>query len=351
MLLRELPYSDEVLRARNDFLSEIRTMPEPLGTTMSEYVTSRIQRGPSGVLLGEYAPWLIADVFGYYEVERFRSFVGCWLHLYFYTLTIDDQIDQQLYSQRPLLAIASGLVLQKGLRKLRSLESNCRSEVLVDGISEDFEQLALAACKEIRHREASAIYESDIPEIDSDKARLLNICLRFLSDESTSDRRTAADWEVVKHLLHAIQLLDDINDFEEDWLRGHWTKPIALTIHRMRHDGQDSPLPIEKVSGARLLWAMIETKALQDCIEEANCQISEFLLRSTSESDSQWSQYAMKLKSSLQEFAMCVEVAREHLGCFQDNSQASCLSQQSRRQVSQILDKVRKQFVLIAQDS
>jgi hypothetical protein len=182
-------------------------------------------------LIGEYAPWLAADMLGVRDMRAVQGIAVAWLHLYFFTLILDDAIDDKSTPDCDAAYIASCLLLQRGISDLLSLGSGKDLRSIIDTA---FVATATAAFAELReHRNKIMPYTGTEVAQLGQKIGLLPICAAAVAHVQRAPRANLANVvETFEHLANAIQLLDDLTDWKDDERIGSQTLPLTLRALR-----------------------------------------------------------------------------------------------------------------------
>ncbi len=266
-ILNEL--SDVALSNREAFLKEISTLPNPLGSVLVDRYHNRIARADGKPLLGEYAPWLLADLLPIHNREIIAKIALPWLSIYAYTYFIDDLIDQAQGDIAPELLVASGVLLSKGLGALYSLTPNGQDAVRY--LCEQCVQTALATVEDVR-RHRGCVQSFGRFEIDNlgRKASVLRMCAVALLLADGAKEIHHDDLRAIFGLETGVQLLDDVSDLQEDWRQNNYTYPLTLTLERLGEYGFDkesfrTDAPFDRVLAAAITTGALETTLTTIC--------------------------------------------------------------------------------------
>lgn len=271
-----LAFRDEVESCRQAFLQELESLPEPLNMISIEHYMRKVKRGDGHPMLGEYAPWLIANLAGISDQQPIEELMMPWLNIYTYIIFIDDAIDQQEMKDRELLLIAAGLLLERGLTKLSSLSFNTKN--LLAQIDRYFTQTAIAAISELRkHRFSIKSYSDEELRRLGRKVAVLKLCAVYICSRRPVKNVGALNLKVIDALSTGIQILDDITDWEEDWHTGNYTFPLTLAFKKLHIMGIARALNPRKLRADEVLIAMVITGALAESLNRST-EFLEFTL-------------------------------------------------------------------------
>ncbi len=221
-------FEPDVAAGRVLYSTALGHLPPKLATIASAHFHERVRRAGPSPLLGEYAPWLVAEIIGNSHDPRVREFVTAWLHVYFFTMLLDDVIDQPNRTNRSGELLTAMVLLQEGICELMSnlcLDPNNRAQQL----QKSFRSTALAALEELQGY-ADQEKPTDLSRVGK-KVSFLRICVDALSDiaESSTEQR---EWlhGVIERFGTGIQLLDDLTDWQEDLAVSHHTLPVSIAL-------------------------------------------------------------------------------------------------------------------------
>ena len=228
-------FEADVAQGRTAYREAIARLPEGFREIAERHFENRVRRAAPRPLLGEYAPWLAADILGITDRPAVQRVVTGWLHLYFFTMLLDDLIDRPVDSEAPVEMITSALLLQRGLSQLLgNTELDMSTPASIDSA---FAETAEAALHELTaHRQRITSFTA--PEIQNvgQKIALLRVCVDSIAGlaqgEASRNRWLAAIFEA---LANGIQLLDDLTDLKEDYAAGSMTLPLTLAAERDPH--------------------------------------------------------------------------------------------------------------------
>lgn len=256
-------FDDNVRHAREAFLRDIASLPPPLHQSALHAFEGRLSRALDRPMLGEFMPWLVADLLGISEVRPVQEVASAWLHVYLFTLMLDDFIDGRTPPRRRNTEmITASLMLQRGVTRLVLRASNPGEMEQV--LNDAFGTTAAAAHRELAHHRnrIKAFSMSDVTAVGQ-KVALLRVCLRALEDLVPTRERGLLDY-ALSRLATGVQLLDDLTDWEEDLRGGNFTLP--LTILKQRSPEMAGSADADR---ANLLAALLASTALEQTLRAA----------------------------------------------------------------------------------
>jgi len=268
-------FENRVEKSRELFLDSLKELPEGLQTVARTRTLERIERASHKMLLGEYAPWLVADLLGVTDEQSVKEVSASWLNLYFFVMMLDDVIDRRNdgeYGAAEL--ITASLLLQRGISELSSLLSE--STEFKESFDSAFMSTANAAIHELdNHRSKITSYSTkDISNLGR-KMSLLRICVATiaqLKDDNNGYELNLVQ-DAFQDLATGIQLLDDLTDWKEDLEAENMTVP--LTLANLRAPGakylecEDITNQLKFSEQERTLLLMVYTGAIEDTLSEA----------------------------------------------------------------------------------
>ena len=205
--------------------------------------------------VGELWPWLLADLAGI-RPSRIRRVAEAWLALYLYSSALDETVDAPRESP-PLDPIASSLLLQLGFSDLMTLTAGTRwSRLIVTSASRAMKYQAIDV--QLRHtrgklkakREAAAGKNSGYAAIAA-----------AIGLEGNVDPAPLVRF--ARGVQLALQHLDDVGDFEEDYRSGNFTPLLSSWAATARTPH------IDALSRADLLEELIRSGALESVLLES----------------------------------------------------------------------------------
>ncbi len=248
-------------QSRTSYLNFLEDLPQIFKDVATTHLNERLRRGKYRPHIGEYLPWLLADVLKVPRSKKLDQTILGWLSLYFSVLMLDDLLDSPKRVSTDCILTAS-LLQQRGLAQMLAISPNPIE--LQRCFNSAFNKTALAARNEMNRRNGDIIpfNKGEIADL-CNKGALLTICaeaLVILSGCPEDSKQTVAS--LLRPLLTALQLLDDITDCAEDFSIGALTVP--LTLHATR--GEKKAWFSEKNNGEELLAAMILDGTLGESI-------------------------------------------------------------------------------------
>lgn len=234
-LLPLTSYTREVERTRAAFFTSMDSFPVRVAESVRGHYLDKLSREKGRPTLGEYTPWMVSDLLGINNEAAVARVAIPWMNLYVYTVIIDNLIDRTGLKDSPALLVASGLLLERGLTGLRSLLPN---EHLYSEARTFLTEMAYAAVDEVQnHRHKVVGYTDDDVTRLGQKVAGLKLCGAYLLGLAPRNTTRGNDLRVLDVLGTAMQLLDDLGDWEEDWRSGNYTLPLTVTLAKLSDIG------------------------------------------------------------------------------------------------------------------
>ena len=240
------PFTEEILKLRSMFVEQVSSFPAPFNELIMRHHLDRQIRAGDRQMLGEYAPFLLADLFQV-PLCGVSEIAVPWLILYEHALLIDDIIDEGGPS------LAGDVLLSQVL--FDDFISLWRDRFLkYPDLWQAFRQYhregAFAALEEVAQRSATSCFHTPQPTkwsadrhlLMGRKAALVKFCAAALTEEYSGRLLSAHEECGLDKLCTGIQLLDDLTDSLEDYVRKLYTYPLRAGFEWLRtHHHVQSP--------------------------------------------------------------------------------------------------------------
>lgn len=253
----------KVHRSRQTFFNDLQQLPRGLRTVIQKNYDQRLARGRGKPMLGEYAPWLLAEVLQIRSRTAIKSVLPPWMNFYAYSLFLDDVLDMENKSDAAPLLVASGLLLERGIARLyEGLAPDTKVRVQLDKY---FLESAQAVFREFdRHRNKLHSYQPHEIRGLGEKVSLLKLCAASLL---LADGAEKVDEELllpVGLLATGMQMLDDVADWREDWQSGNYSHLLTQTLVTLRAnqiitDADQSDLTEREVFASMVITGTLES--------------------------------------------------------------------------------------------
>lgn len=219
-----------VIRARRRLLRHLESLPEPFDSLAVKFYQERLRRAGHRPMLGEYAPFLLRQVFGASQ-GTVEAICLPWFVLYAYTLSLDDVLDR-IEDASPVDVILSQVLLDSALLLWKPRFDSHGD--LWDMFLQYRTESAVAIVGEAT---ASRAWLQSAPNLSQSrhilmgqKAALVKLLAVSLSLDSRSRLLNSEENTGIDNVCAGIQLLDDITDYLEDYHARHYTYPLCLSL-------------------------------------------------------------------------------------------------------------------------
>jgi hypothetical protein len=229
-----MPIAVETLKMRSVFLDHLNSLPAPFNDMAKKHYVARLVRAEDRHMLGEYAPFLLADVLQI-PSEAVSEIVIPWLVLYEHTLLVDDLVDitghswsQEVLLTQILFDDFVSLWRDRFTRYPDLWQVFCRYHT--EGVAAALEELNQSADIPPVQVSNSALEISDSHIVMGRKAALVKFCGAALSVETKGRFLNSGEESGIDKLCAGIQLLDDLSDSVEDHEEQRYTYPIRAAL-------------------------------------------------------------------------------------------------------------------------
>lgn len=321
-----------VLADREAILARVARVSSVCADVARNLIDEHCQTSPAPPL-GEIWPLLLADLAGV-DTAKMRRVSQAWLAIYLYTLMLDRHCDEP---QKPEAAVVlTGTVLfEIGLGDLLEITSGTpwANEVRSSVHDAIRSQLGDLTC---RGREASL---DDKRKHAAAKNSGFFMCVAAIAAVGGID--PGALRKFTSNVLLALQHLDDIGDFEPDYLRGHFT-PLLSSAAELSDPVVSTT---QKLSRSELLTALIKSQALYAILAEARTVLRQATKEISAAYDASNSSPSRFYLSGLDE---AIGLA---LGAIQDARPQLLRADISEAEKKRVLLEIERQLTVVAQQS
>ena len=253
---------------RNSFYESLSEL-SPIKEVIYAAYEQRRNRNKSHFMLGEYTPWLLKDLLSDDFNPPSSRIVEAWMHLHVYMLLIDDMIDEDCYENSSSVLIASNLLLVRGLGKIQHILSKSpQAQIYVD---ECFSINAIKIIAEIQDQKSTKS-EDSYNETIGTKAEILKVCGACLLCENGMNSWDEKQFVTVDLFLQAMQLLDDLTDWKEDWRQHNLSPLLKKTLRHLDQSEYYLGIISNDLVRRHILSTMIKYGVLESHLKEvSNC--------------------------------------------------------------------------------
>lgn len=255
-------HQHEMRDNRVALLREIRKASRPLARVAANVLHKRDSLHPPAI--GELWPWLLGDLASI-PANDVRQVAKAWLALYIYMVLLDKACDEPDASGVASESLAGALLSEIGVGDFCAMTSgtawqSVSREAFRSAIrNQEIDTRHARSCENINAKRRSA----------AGKNAGFLICTSALA--SVADVDGPALHQFTRSLLLALQHLDDLADFAEDWSARNFT-PLLIEA-----GSELSALEGGDVKRSDILRALIRSGALRAVLKEAQAAFLEAL--------------------------------------------------------------------------
>ncbi|MCJ7602282.1 MAG: hypothetical protein MUO63_12405 [Desulfobulbaceae bacterium] len=209
-------YLSQINRLRQKLIGFSHSLPSPLGEYLRKHFQRRLQKANDQLMLGELAIFIFSDLLSIPATYR-DEIAFPWLLLYEHALVMDDILDKNIESSHNL--ILSQVLLDKANSAFNELFQHNPS------VLRSFEKYRLesmvAMMQEIEWSKGTVTpNRQNIFLQQGRKAALAKFCAAALQFQSQKNILEPKQEAGIDFLLSGIQLLDDFDDWYDDYKSG-----------------------------------------------------------------------------------------------------------------------------------
>lgn len=259
-----------VLCIRSQFHDFALKLKPELGKILIDHFNERLERANNTLMLGEYAPFILGDLFSVSK-STINKVAFPWFLMYEYSLLLDDLLDKEReYWQLELLS----------------------SQILLDNTFKEFIEVAnnkfniFTSFNKYRNESVDSLvnelkWSNDgfIENIDSAiiiqgrKAALVKFCISYMINIDKTRNISEVEETTLDNICAGIQLLDDLTDFIEDHNEGR-TNVMLSSIFKWVEKNYPM-INRDNINNEQLIAGLILSQSLNITLE-----FSHYLLKS-----------------------------------------------------------------------
>ena len=249
-------YEESILNTRSLLFEELSQISPEFATEARKILEAKLKSNDNNPLMGELFPWIIKDLIEVNSDTTSKISVG-WLAIYIYTIFLDEYLD----SPKPLNPskfITASLLAKTGLLRISHFTNNTPYEKYVDN----------AFSFSAKNQYFDTKFQKDDKELDFKekysigKNHILLICAGALAAQNSKHSEFITKF--TESLLLAIQYLDDITDFKEDYD----SRNLTVLLNDALQNNSIMISSFKSVTRRELLSELISTGALQRVLEK-----------------------------------------------------------------------------------
>lgn len=211
-------HQNEILANRKWLIEKSNSFPFPLGKVLQEHYNSRMNRAGVTPMLGEYAPYLIGDLFSI-QNQVVDCFSRSWILLYEYSLLLDDLLDEKNESTWKYELLLSQVIFESFLTEIVTHYDD--KKLILDLLSQYRKESVLSMIHEMNCSESR--FNKPIDPVIIIQGGKLSLVKLLASCMLLMDRGRPLSMKedcCIGHISAGIQLLDDLADAIEDHIAG-----------------------------------------------------------------------------------------------------------------------------------
>lgn len=250
---------------RTSFRNEVLSMMAKHSNRIEGAVRGLMNRydGSAPNRVGEMLPLLLSEMVDV-DSQCLKKIGGAWYALYLYTLLVDEQMDAA-YRAKPIEYMAGTALLSSGLYELRSVVLGTPYECIFEqsiakaiaGQAEDYESSRQVVAIDDRERQSA------------DKNMYLVALASAFAAASGQGEKIIP---FVRNFILAVQYLDDVNDYLEDFHSGNFTVLLAGAANHVGELRGDRLELLEDLILSGSLYRVLATT--RDALDQALMHVS-----------------------------------------------------------------------------
>ena len=257
-------FKEEVENSRKHLFNFAQSLPKPLGDLLLNHFSSRLQKSNSLPMLGEYALYMIADLFNIKKELPFK-FSYAWILLYEYTLLIDDMIDENDTNNKNNIAV-SQILLAEFLYAFNS--KTLRSELLFESFNIYMKEWINGSL----HNTPDVFitnhdFSNNIFRHQSKRASIAKFGASSLFIDAHNRSLSLNEEVIIEHLCAGLMLLDDLTDVFIDFNNKQDNYLLNVTINWFRLNVASKYLKLDQITNNQLYIGLIYSNAIIDSWE------------------------------------------------------------------------------------
>ncbi len=244
----------EVSSVRKEFYNFSKKCNLSIGEALVNHFNDRIQKSGEILMLGEYVPFVFGNLFNISN-NNIKKIAFPWFLMYEYSLLIDDLLDEDREKWKTEL-IASQYLLDKSYSKF----------------FKELGKTSFSLDKYELYREQS--FEGMLSEIDvksnigsvllqGRKSALVKFCVSSMIELENNRLISIEEENLIDDICSAIQLIDDLTDFKEDYERERVNLLLTTSFDWLKKNYNI----YDKINYEQLVFAMIFSNSISTSLE------------------------------------------------------------------------------------
>jgi hypothetical protein len=249
----------DVLNIRDQFYVFAKNLNSELSIILINHFNERINRTDETLMLGEYAPFILGDLFEISN-ESINKVAFPWFLMYEYSLLLDDLLDKQRENWQ-LELLSSQILLDASFKKFFLAINN---QIDIYNSFEKYRKESIdAIISELKCSNMKSIKSNVI--IQGRKAALVKFCVSYMINIDKKRKISEEEESILDNICAGIQLLDDLTDFMEDHIEGRLNILLSFVYNWIENNYQ--LYNRKNLSNEQLIAGLIVSQSLNTTLE------------------------------------------------------------------------------------
>jgi hypothetical protein len=323
-------YEKNIFDTREALFNDLSRISCEFGNEARLILEAKLKSNNNIPLLGELFPWIIKDLINGDSKMTHSISVG-WLAIYLYTLFLDEYLDNPKQLQ-PEKFLTGSLLASTGLLRISRFTNNTPYEKYIE------DALSFSA----KNQRLDLLFQSEKVDLNfkesysEGKNYVILACAGALAAKNS--KHSDFIIQFTEKLLLSLQYLDDICDYQKDFIEKNYTVLLSDTFQNR----PDFTTTLKTYSNRELLSELIKTGSLRRVLNKLITLLNQsiILINNQSKIDKKASvELFYALKFNCLALSNYLEENQDQFALLPNKSQVV------------ILDKVEKYITIIAQSS
>lgn len=308
-------FQTKVKNLRQGLYRFAHSYPSPLDVILINHYEERLRRAHGHPMLGEYAPFMVGDLFAL-RPHAIEQLAFPWLLLYEYSLLLDDLIDQERVFSRSELLL-SQMLLTSSCNEYRRLIGESRSPwAAYDSYQHEWLLGMLNEMQALSFKEACSPLE--MVNQQGRKSAIVKFCAASLVYLDKGRLLSSQEQQGIDHICSGIQLLDDLTNVLEDHREGRHNFILELTHQWFKATLSHARVGWASLNTNQLTFALVYSGSIGRSWNAAADELEKGLTCFTG-SESQTAKYFRSISTHCRKGARLIEDARRDLPEFRED--------------------------------
>jgi hypothetical protein len=247
-------YEKNINKVRSTLFDDLENISTDFATEARKILEEKLSENNQRPLLGEIFPWIICDLINANAKTTHKISVG-WLAIYLYTLFVDEYVDSpKKFSATKF--ITGSILAKTGLLEMSKFTHKTQFAKYIDNAFSFSAHNQLLDTK--FQSTVSGINEKT--KYSEGKNYVVLACAGVLASQNSKHSKFIIKF--TQTLLLALQYLDDIADYKEDFKQNNYTVLLSDTFRNTELS------KFKNFSNKRLLEELLITGSLQRVVEK-----------------------------------------------------------------------------------